>query len=71
VPIDRDGPTQVIAAWHPEIAEPVANDVELVPGRGIIITGAHMSGKSTYLRTIGIAAVMARTIHTVPAERCL
>jgi hypothetical protein len=69
VPTPRDGPTQVTGAWHPEIAEPVANDVELVPGRGIIITGANMSGKSTYLRTIGVAAVLARAIHTVPAER--
>jgi hypothetical protein len=69
VPAPGDGPTRVVAAWHPEIAEPVANDVELVPGRGIIITGANMSGKSTYLRTIGIAAVMARTLHTAPAER--
>jgi DNA mismatch repair ATPase MutS len=33
----------------------------------MVITGANMSGKSTYLRTVGIAAVLARAFNTCPA----
>jgi hypothetical protein len=59
--------TEVRGAWHPLVPSPVTNDAELEVGRGIIITGANMSGKSTYLRSIGIAAVLARAINTCPA----
>jgi hypothetical protein len=59
--------TVVRGVWHPLIASPVCNDVDLVAGRGLVITGANMSGKSTYLRSMGIAAVLARAINTCPA----
>lgn len=58
---------RAVGVWHPLIPSPVVNNVELFPGRGIVITGANMSGKSTYLRAIGIAAVLARAIDTCPA----
>lgn len=54
--------------WHPLLLQPVANDVHLQPGRGVIVTGANMAGKSTYLRSIGIAAVLANAIGTCPAS---
>jgi hypothetical protein len=57
----------VVGAWHPLIAHAVTNDAEFPAGRGLVVTGANMSGKSTYLRTIGIAAVLARGINTCPA----
>jgi DNA mismatch repair ATPase MutS len=38
--------------------------VTLAPGRGLLITGSNMSGKSTFLRTIGATAVMAQTLNT-------
>lgn len=63
----EEGPTLVAGAWHPLLTHPVPNDAELTPGCGLIITGANMSGKSTYLRTIGVAAVLARAIGTCPA----
>jgi len=58
---------RVCSAWHPLVDAPVANDGELRMGAGLIITGANMSGKSTYLRTLGLAAVLARTLDTCPA----
>ncbi|MDZ4257572.1 MAG: hypothetical protein U0974_05090 [Gemmatimonadales bacterium] len=60
--------TTIIGAWHPLLPSPVRNDASWQAGRGLIITGANMSGKSTYLRTIGIAAVLARAINLCPAE---
>lgn len=36
--------------------------------KGIIITGCNMSGKSTFLRTLGICQLLAQTIMTVPAK---
>lgn len=54
--------------WHPLVAAPVANDVELTPGSGLVITGANMTGKSTYLRTVGLAAALAAALELCPAR---
>lgn len=38
----------------------VCNDVRLAgPGRALLVTGSNMSGKSTLLRSVGLASVMA------------
>lgn len=61
-----DAETRALGLWHPLVQQPVANDAVLHPGRGLLVTGANMSGKSTYLRTVGVAAVLARAIETCP-----
>ncbi|MFO0981147.1 MAG: hypothetical protein U1E76_05245 [Planctomycetota bacterium] len=39
----------------------VGNDLELLePGTVLLVTGSNMSGKSTWLRAVGLAVVMAR-----------
>lgn len=38
--------------------------VELGPPRGVLVTGSNMSGKSTFLRTVGVNAILAQTINT-------
>ena len=53
---------------HPLLEKPVGNDI-YVEDRGIMITGSNMSGKSTFLRTIGINAVLAQTIYTCLAAK--
>jgi DNA mismatch repair ATPase MutS len=58
---------------HPLIpfASRVANDVSLPePGRALLITGSNMSGKSTLMRSMGLAAVMAQAGAPVCAARC-
>jgi hypothetical protein len=46
---------------HPLLATPVANDAE-IDGTGLIVTGSNMSGKSTFIRALGVNAVLARTL---------
>lgn len=54
-------------AYHPRLARPVANDLSLaLPG--VVISGGNMTGKSTWLRTIGINVVLAQTIATAFAS---
>eukprot|EP00939_MAST-03C_sp_MAST-3C-sp1_P002401 g2401.t1 len=52
----------------------VPNDVMLQPENGFamsIITGPNYSGKSVYLKSVGLVAYMAFIGHFVPAERAL
>lgn len=46
----------------------VANDVALEDVRSLMITGSNMSGKSTMLRSMGVAAVLAQAGAPVCAE---
>lgn len=55
-------------AAHPLLTDPVPNTVH-VEGRGVLVTGPNMSGKSTFVRTVAINALLARTIYTVAARR--
>ncbi len=48
----------------------VANDLSLPgPGRALLVTGSNMSGKSTMLRSMGLAAVMTMAGAPVVAKR--
>lgn len=51
---------------HPLLKEAVPND--LITNGPILITGSNASGKSTYLKTAALAAVMAQSLCTVTAE---
>ena len=49
---------------HPLVDDAVPNSIVLPSGRGLLVTGSNMSGKSTFLRTVGVQAVLAQTVHT-------
>ncbi len=49
---------------HPLISGAVPNSITLGPPFGVLVTGSNMSGKSTFLRTVGVTAVMAQSINT-------
>lgn len=46
---------------HPLVDHPVANSITLRE-KGALITGSNMSGKSTFLRSVGTNVVLAQTI---------
>lgn len=53
--------------YHPLLKNPVKNDVDVK--RSVLITGSNASGKSTFLKTIAVNAILAQSIHTVCADR--
>jgi len=48
---------------HPLIDEPVPNDLDT--SSSILLTGSNASGKSTFLKTIALNAILAQSICTV------
>ena len=50
-------------ARHPLLTDPVPNSIA-IRGKGITITGSNMAGKTTFLRTLGVNAILAQTIYT-------
>jgi hypothetical protein len=69
-----EGPAQLEATGlaHPLLSpeQRVDNDVRLPePGRALLVTGSNMSGKSTLLRALGLASVMAFAGGPVCARR--
>lgn len=70
-PIIADIPTvQFEDLGHPLISreERVGNDISFEDHRYVILTGSNMSGKSTFLRSLGVAMVLARAGAPVCAK---
>ncbi len=70
--LDGEPCLQGEALGHPLISSEkcVRNDVNLVAGtRALLVSGSNMSGKSTYLRTIGVNTVLAMAGAPVRARR--
>jgi len=55
------------AMYHPLVEDPVPNSLT-IGAQGILITGSNMSGKSTFLRTVAVNALLAQTIYTCLAQ---
>ena len=49
------------------ISDPVKNSIKVE--RGVLLTGSNASGKSTFLKTVAINAILAQTVHTCMAKR--
>lgn len=52
--------------YHPLISEPVKNSISTK--EGVLITGSNASGKSTFLKTVALNVLFAKTIHTCTAD---
>lgn len=67
----ENGPNviQVKGLYHPLIQHPVANDIYMESGKNVVfLTGANMAGKSTFMKSLGIAVFLAHVGFPVPAE---
>lgn len=75
VPVILDQPLQdriqTVNINHPliSIKQAVANDYDASTHRLALITGSNMAGKSTFLRTIGVNAVLAYAGAVVDADK--
>ena len=49
--------------YHPLIPDCVSNSIT-VDGKSILLTGSNMSGKTSFIRTIGLNSITALTINT-------
>ncbi len=74
-PQTSSGETKLIQARHPVVEQAtggrfVPNDAYIGVGRHtLLLTGPNMAGKSTYLRTVAICALLHQVGSFVPAER--
>ena len=66
--LPRQQGLDVDAIFHPLLETPVANSIQ-VSDVGVLVTGSNMSGKTTFIRTLGVNCVLAQTLFTVCAER--
>lgn len=60
--------TQIEGLFHPSLSSPVPNSVSIERDRNVIfLTGANMAGKSTFMKSYGIAVYLAHMGFPVPA----
>lgn len=55
--------------YHPLLGTPIAYDTSFADNRNfMLLTGANMSGKTTFLRALGISALLAHLGMGIPAK---
>lgn len=57
-------------AYHPLLEEPVPNSLRL-DNISALITGSNMTGKTTFIKTIGVNVIFAQTLSFCLAERAV
>jgi len=55
------------AIYHPLIENCVENNID-TSGKSILLTGSNMSGKTTFIRTVGVNVITAMALNTSFAE---
>ena len=50
---------------HPLLTDPVPNSISV--SKPVLLTGSNASGKSTFLKSAALAAILAQSVSTVPA----
>lgn len=59
---------QAVGLFHPLLPKPVPYDLDMQQETNfLVLTGANMSGKTTFLRALGVAALLAHVGCGVPA----
>ena len=60
------GRMKIKDVYHLALNSPVANSLD--ESKPVLITGSNASGKSTFLKSVAINALLAQTVNTCPAE---
>ncbi len=61
---------KIEGVYHPRLTKAIPNDLHITPNSNIVfLTGANMAGKSTFMKSLGIAVFLAHTGFPVAAER--
>ncbi|WP_345951063.1 hypothetical protein ABDD95_06335 [Mucilaginibacter sp. PAMB04274] len=67
--VDQDGPVlELEDLFHPFVQRPVTNNISFAKHNLCFVTGANMAGKSTLLKSIGVAVLLAHIGFPVPAS---
>jgi hypothetical protein len=53
--------------YHPLVPNPVTNSLAI--DRSVLVTGSNASGKSTFLKTLAVNAILAQSFHTCLARK--
>lgn len=67
IPEFTEGMICLEEAYHPLIENPVKNSIST--GKGVLLTGSNASGKSTFLKTVAINAILAQTLYTCTSKK--
>jgi DNA mismatch repair ATPase MutS len=67
LPVIDDSKILAVNVYHPLIPNCIANTIE-VTDKSILLTGSNMSGKTSFIRTIGINMLTGLAINTCFAE---
>lgn len=64
-----DQEVRLEGVYHPHVKGAIANDLHIHPNGNIVfLTGANMAGKSTLMKSLGIAMYLAHVGFPVPAK---
>jgi hypothetical protein len=61
VTIAADSTLTIVEGYHPLIAHPVPNSIKLTR-RSALITGSNMTGKTTFMKMVGVNVVVGHTL---------
>jgi DNA mismatch repair protein MutS len=65
-----DQTLELEGVYHLQLAKPIPNTIHMTPDQNIIfLTGANMAGKSTLMKSLGVAVFLAHMGFPVPASR--
>ena len=67
-PVFEEDTYSVEDIYNPLLEKPVSNSFPFAV-KNIIITGSNMAGKTTFLKTLGVNAILAQTINMSIAKR--
>jgi hypothetical protein len=67
-PVFKDNGVAIEGIKHPLITNCVANDL-ILEHKNLLLTGSNMSGKTTFIRSVGLNMILGQTLYTCLANK--